>query len=174
VEVFPAERLDGPDAAFYRSRLARVPKAPTEQTEVVDSRLLRRRGESVVVVRHPWDLESSVEIELSRPPNAPFLAGRLPEGRYQPGDVLSIQVAVPKAAADEDVHAVRLGPGNREIQLVDTGRHRNRIFRTSPRFELAPGETGEIEVRIPAAPEDSAEGFRLQVYRWRPPAAANP
>jgi len=173
VEAFPGGRLDGPDAAFYRSRLARVPKAPTEQTEIVDSRLLQRRGEAVVVVLHPWDLESSEEIELSRPPNAPFLAGRLPAGRYQPGDVLSIQVAVPRTVADEDVHAVRLGPANREIPLVDTGRHRNRLFRTSPRFVLAPGETGEIEVRLPAAPEDPAEGFRLQVYRWHPRVAAD-
>ncbi|HEX3552517.1 MAG TPA: glycosyltransferase family 39 protein [Thermoanaerobaculia bacterium] len=171
-EVFPGERLDGPDAAFYRSRLARVPKAPTERTEVVDSHLLRRRGEAVVVVRHPWDLESSLEIELRRLDGNPaFLAGRLPDGRYQPGDVLSIQVAVPRAAGDEDVHAVRLEPGDREISLVDTGRHRNRLFRTSPRFVLAPSE---IEVRIPAAPEDPLDGFRLQVYRWRPPAAVKP
>ena len=140
----------------------------------MDSRLLRRREEAVVVVRHPWDLENSEEIELSRPPNAPFLAGRLPAaGHYQPGDVLSLQVAVPRAAADEDVRAVRLEPGDREIPLVDTGRHRNRLFRTSPRFELAPGETGESEVRIPAAPEDPAEGFRLQVYRWHPRVAAD-
>ncbi|HSS78796.1 MAG TPA: hypothetical protein VLV54_18900, partial [Thermoanaerobaculia bacterium] len=59
----------------------------------------------------------------------------------------------------------------RTIRLGDTGRHRNRFFLTSPRFELAAGE-GEVD--IAAAPEDPPESFRLTIYRWRPaPASAN-
>jgi len=95
--------------------------------------------------------------------------GLLPAGRFQPGDVLSIQVVVPKAAADEDLYSVLLGPGGRTIHLGETGRHRNRFFRTSPRFELAAGES---EVRLAAAPEDSPDDFRLTIYRWRPAAPA--
>jgi hypothetical protein len=141
--------------------------------EIVDSRFLRRRGEAVAVVRHPWNLESELEIDLTRPagkpPNPPFLVGSLPAGRYQPGDVLSVELAVPRAAADEDLYTVGLGPRERTIPLGDTGRTRNRIFRTSPRFELLGGEN---ELRIAAAPEDAPERFRLTIYRWRPAAAS--
>jgi hypothetical protein len=170
VEVFPAGESEGPDAAFYRSRLDRVPKT---QVETVDSRFLRRRGEAVTVVRHPWDLESELEIDLIRPagnPNPPFLVGRLPAGRYQPGDVLSIEVVVPWSAADEDLYTV--GLGNRALPLGETGRHRNRFFRLTPRFELAGGEG---EVRLAAAPLDAPESFRLTIYHWRlaAPAAAS-
>lgn len=169
VEVFPERQIEGPDAAFYLSRLDRTPKS---QVETVDSRFLRRRGEAVTVIRHPWDLESETEIDLTHPANG-GLVGLLPAGRFQPGDVLSVQVVVPKAAADEDLYSVRLGPGGRTIRLGETGRHRNRFFRTSPRFELAAGES---EVRLAAAPSDSPDDFRLTIYRWRPaaPAAANP
>jgi hypothetical protein len=172
VEVFPGSRITGPDAAFYHGRLDRVAKT---QVEIVDRRFLSRRGDAVMVVRHPWDLESETEIELDRPAgNPPFLAGRLPEGRFQSGDILSVQVWVPKAAG-EDIQSVRLGADERTmrtISLANTGRHRNRLFRTSPRFALTPGESRESEVRIPAAREDSTEGFRLVIYRWRPVAPA--
>jgi hypothetical protein len=173
VEVFPDRQLEGPDAAFYRGRLDRVSKA---QVEIVGGRFLRRRGEAVTVIRHPWDRESEIEIDLLRPPegspNSPFLLGRLPAGRFQPGDILSVELVVPKAAADEDLYTVRLGPGGRTIPLGDTGRHRNRLLRTSPRFELVGGES---EVRIASAPQDDPDSFRLTIYRWRPaaPAAAS-
>jgi Dolichyl-phosphate-mannose-protein mannosyltransferase len=166
VEVFPRREIEGPDSAFYRGRLDRVPPA---QVETVDSRFLRRRGEAVTVVRHPWDLESETEIDLLRPSNG-GLVGLLPAGRFQPGDILSIQVVVPKSAADEDLYTVGLGPGDRTVPLGETGRHRNRFFRTTPRFELARGET---EVRLAAAPQDAPDDFRLTIYRWRPPAAAS-
>jgi len=170
VEVFPGSEIAGPDAAFYRGRQDRVPKS---QVEIVESRFLRRRGEAVTVVRHPWDLESELELDLLRSPNgSPFLVGCLPAGRFQPGDILSFELVVPKAAADEDLYTARLGPGDRTIRLGDTGRHRNRFFLTSPRFELAAGE-GEVD--IAAAPGDDPDSFRLTIYRWRPaaPASAN-
>jgi len=172
VEVFPDRQIKGQDSAFYSGRLDRLPKT---QVETVDGRFLRRRGEAVTVIRHPWDLESEFEIDLLRPaggnPNPPFLVGRLPVGHFQPGDVLSVELVVPKAAADEALYTVRLGPGERTIRLGDTGRHRNRFFLTSPRFELAGGES---EIRVAAAPEDAPESFRLTIYRWRPaPASAN-
>lgn len=161
VEVFPSRETEGPDAAFYRGRRDRVPPA---HVETVDSRFLRRRGEAVMVVRHPWDLESETEIDLTRSPHG-GLVGLFPAGRLQPGDVLSIQLVVPRSAADEDLYTVGLGPGNRAIPLGETGRHRNRFFRTTARFELAPGET---EARLGAAPEDAPDDFRLTIYRWRP------
>jgi hypothetical protein len=165
VEVFPSRQTEGPDAAFYRGRLDRVLK---DHVETVDHRFLRRRGEAVTVIRHPWELESETEIDLVRPSNGD-LVGVLPAGRFQLGDILSVQVVVPKAAADEDLYSARLGPGDRTIHLGETGRHRNRFFRTSPRFKLAGGES---EVRLAAAPGDSPDDFRLTIYRWRPAAPA--
>ena len=163
VEVFPDRESEGPDAAFYRGRRDRVPKS---QVEITDSRFLRRRGEMVTVVRHSWDLESELDVDLLRPEGSPFLVGQLPPGRYQPGDVLSVQVVVPRfSAASESLYELRLGPGDRTIPLGDTGRHRNRFFRLSPRFDLAAGES---EIRLAAAPEDAPDAFRLTIYRWHP------
>ncbi len=169
VEIFPSHQTEGPDAAFYRDRLGRV---PTGQVETMDHVFLRRRGEAVTVIRHPWELESETEIGLTRPANGD-LVGLLPAGRFQPGDVLSVQLVVPKTAADEDLYSARLVPGDQTIRLGETGRHRSRFFRTSPRFELA---AGEGEIRLAADPEDSPGDFRLTIYRWRPaaPAPASP
>ena len=168
VEIFPGSRLAGPDAPFYRGRLARVPRA---QVERVGSRFLASRGEPLVVVRHLWDLESVVDLKLRRPDGRPtVLVGRLPDGYYHPGDVLSLVIGVPK---DEDVRAVSLDPGDRTLPLFDTGRHRNRLFRTTPRFQLA---AGEIRVRLPARLEVPPGSFRIEINRWRPaaPPPANP
>jgi Dolichyl-phosphate-mannose-protein mannosyltransferase len=169
VEIFPGSRLQGPEAPFYRGRLARVPKA---QVEVVGSHFLDSRGEPVEVVHHLWDLESVVALKLRRPEGRlPVMVGRLPDLYYQPGDILSIVVRVPKEAANEDIRSVRLEPGDRTIPIFDTGRHRNRLFRTSPRFQLS-GQ--EIRVRIPAPPGNPPASFRIEVNRWRPGAALVP
>ncbi|MEA2604349.1 MAG: hypothetical protein QOF89_5341 [Acidobacteriota bacterium] len=166
VEVFPDSRLQGSEAAFYRGRLTRVPKA---QVERVRGRFLDRRGEPLVVVHHLWDLESVVELRLRRPEGQPpVLVGRLPDRYYHPGDILSLVVWVPKEAAGEDVHTVRLDPGDRTIPLFDTGRHRNRLFRTTPRFQLS-GQ--EIRVRVPALPANPPGSFRIEINRWRPAAS---
>jgi hypothetical protein len=165
VEIFPGSRLQGSEASFYRGRLARVPKT---QVEVVGSQLLESRGEPVEVVHHLWDLESVVALKLRRPEGQPSaLVGRLPDRYYQPGDILSIVVRVPKEAANEDIRSVRLEPGDQTIPIFDTGRHRNRLFRTSPRFQLS-GQ--EIRVRIPALPGSPPASFRVEVNRWRPAA----
>ncbi len=170
-EIFPGSRLQEPQAAFYRGRLARVPKA---QVERVESHFLASRGEPVVVVHHLWDLESVVALKLRRPEGQPaVLVGRLPDRYYHPGDILSIVVWVPKEAANEDIRSVHLEPGDRTIPIFDTGRHRNRLFRTSPRFQFS-GQ--EIRVRVPALPGNPPGSFRVEINRWRPaaPAPANP
>jgi hypothetical protein len=124
----------------------------------------------VVVVRHPWDLESVVDLKLRRPEGQPpVLVGRLPDRYYHPGDVLSLVIMVPKEAAGEDIRSVRLDPGDRTIPIFDTGRHRNRLFRTSPRFQLS-GQ--EIRVRVPALPSNPPGSFRVEINRWRPAAPA--
>lgn len=163
VEVFPESRLEGPDAGFYRDRINRVPNS---QVEIFGDQPFRRRGEPVVVVRHPWEADGSPwELKVRRPEQAPYLVGRLPEGFARPGDTVSLLLWVPREAADEDLGELRLDPGGRLVPVFDTGRRLNRFFRLSPRFQI----TGqEIRVRIPSRPEDRPRGFGLEVHRWRP------
>ncbi|HKI01553.1 MAG TPA: glycosyltransferase family 39 protein [Thermoanaerobaculia bacterium] len=174
VEIFPQSRLDGPDAGFYRHRVARVAKA---QIEVVDGRAFASRGEPVVVVRHPWELDGGPgQIRVRRPDQAPFLVGRLPEGLAKPGETVSLLLWVPREAAARKVDELQLDPGGRPVTVTDTGRRLSRFFRMSPRFQL----TGqEIRVRIPSNPDARPRAFGLEIYRWRqprplavPPAAA--
>lgn len=165
VEVFPGGRLEGPEADFYRARLARVPGA---QVRRVSSQPFRSRGETVVVVEHPWSPEGSpLELRVRRPDGLPFLVGRLPEGAVKPGETISLLLWLPREAAKERTVELRLEPGGRAVTTLDTGRRLTRYFRLSPRFQL----TGqEVRVRIPSAPQNRPRGYGLEVYRWRPAA----
>lgn len=163
VEIFPRSRLDGPDADFYRRRLARLPRS---RSEIVESRLFRSRGEPVLVLRHPWDLEAVWTLRIRRPEGAPpFLVSRLPEAFVRPGDTVSLVAWVPREAADRKRLEVRLDPGGRLVPVSDTGRRLARYFRTSPRFHL----TGqEVRVRLTSPPPDRPRGFGVEMYRWKP------
>jgi 4-amino-4-deoxy-L-arabinose transferase-like glycosyltransferase len=170
VEVFPHSRLSGPQADFYRARLARVPKA---RVETVTSQPFRSRGEPVVVVHHPWVMRGEpLEMRMRRPDQVPYLVGRLPEGILKPGETVSLHLWVPREAMKRKTWDLRLDPGGRVAPAFDTGRRLNRFFRLSPRFQL----TGqEVRVRVPAVASDRPRGFGVEIYRWRPaPSPAAP
>lgn len=173
VEIFPRSRLDGPGAAFYRARMARLPQ---EQAEVVGDHWFRSRGEPIVILRHPWQLAGEpVTLGVRRPEgDPPFLVGRLPEGIAKPGETVSLVLWVPRDSEGPDVDQLQLDPGGQPVPVFETGRRLNRLFRTSPRFAL----TGqELRVRIPSARDDRPRGFGLELYSWRPaltPAPARP
>jgi hypothetical protein len=168
VEIFPQSRLDGPDGAFYRARIAHSAKG---QVERVDDQWFRRRGEPLVVLRHPWELiDDPIDLDVRRPEgNPPFLVARLPEEPTKPGETVSLVVWIPRGTEDNDVDVLRLDPGGIAVPVEDTGRRLNRLFRTSARFAL----TGqEVRVRIPSIPNGGgARGYGLQLYPWRPAAA---
>jgi hypothetical protein len=167
VEIFPQSRLHGPDAGFYRRRVARV---PASRVEIVGERPFLSRGEPVVVVRHLWEMEGHPRlVRFRRPDDAPYLVGRLPDDLDRPGATLSLVVWVPRETARLGVKELQLDPGGRPVPVADTGRRLTRFFHMSPRFQL----TGqEIRVRIPSQPEDRPRGFGLEVYGWRPAPAA--
>jgi hypothetical protein len=168
VEIFPQSRLEGPDGAFYRSRLAHSARG---QVERVDDQWFRRRGEPLVVLRHPWELiDDPIDLDVRRPEeDPPFLVARLPEEPTKPGETVSLVFWVPRGAEDNDVEVLRLDPGGIAVPVEDTGRRLNRLFRTSRRFAL----TGqEVRVRIPSIPNGGGgRGYGLQLYSWRPAAA---
>jgi hypothetical protein len=168
VEIFPQSRLEGPDGAFYRARLAHSAKG---QVERVDDQWFRRRGEPLVVLRHPWELIGDpIDLDVRRPEDdPPFLVARLPEEPTKPGEAVSLVVWVPRGSEDNDVEVLRLDPGGIAVPVEDTGRRLNRLFRTSQRFAL----TGqEVRVRIPSIPNGGGgRGYGLQLYSWRPAAA---
>jgi dolichyl-phosphate-mannose-protein mannosyltransferase len=162
VEIFPQHRLAGPQAAFYRNRLARVPK---NQVEVFTSQPFHSRGEPAWVLSHLWMLDGPpVDLRVRRPEGAPYLVGRFPEGSARPGDTVSLLLWVPRELEKVETFELRIDPGDRLVPVFDTGRRLTRYFRLSPRFDL----TGkEIRVRIPVSPEMPPRGFGLEVYRWR-------
>jgi hypothetical protein len=168
VEIFPQRRLEGPDGAFYRARMAHSARG---QVEIVDDVWFRRRGEPIVILRHPWTLLGDpLDLEVRRPEgNPPFLVARLPEEPTKPGEAVSLVVWIPRGAEDDsDVEVLRLDPGGVPVAVADTGRHLNRLFRTSARFTL----TGqEVRVRIPSIPDGGPRGYGLELYSWRPAAA---
>ncbi|MFL6193924.1 MAG: ArnT family glycosyltransferase [Thermoanaerobaculia bacterium] len=171
LEIFPAGRLDGPRGDFYRARVARLPR---KAVETVEARWFRSRGEPILVLHHPWVLQGGpIDLRLRRPEGTPFLVGRFPEGLLKPGEMVSLLVWIPRESGGRDVQQVLLDPGARAVQVFDTGRRLNRLFRTSERFPLS-GE--EVRVRIPSRAVDRPRGFGVELYRWRrsPPAPAPP
>ena len=167
VEIFPESRLDGADGAAYRARMARLAKS---QVEIVGDRWFQSRGESIVVLHHPWQLAGDpVDVPVRRPDgDQPYLVGRFPDGVVKPGETVSLVVWIPREAEDPRASGLQLDPGGRTVPVFDTGRRLNRFFRTSPRFTL----TGqELRVRIPSEPDDRPRGFGLELHPWRPAAA---
>ncbi len=169
VEIFPQRRLQGPDADFYRARVARLRKS---EVEIVGDLWFRRRGEPLVILRHPWTLaRDPVDLLVRRPDgNPPYLVGRLPAGFARPGEAVSLLLWIPRDSGDREVYELRLDPGGEPVAVFDTGRRLNRLFKTSPRFAL----TGtELRVRVPSTPDDRPRGYGLEIYPWRPgPAPA--
>ena len=166
-EIFPRRRLDGPGAAFYRARMARLPK---DQVEIVDDRWFRSLGEPIVVLHHLWQaVGDPVDLRVRRPEGGPpFLVARLPAGLARPGEAFSLVLWVARGAEGPDADELRLDPGGQPVPLESTGRRLNRTFQTSPRFAF----TGqEVRVRIPSVPDAPPQGFGLQLYEWRPAAA---
>lgn len=158
-EVFPRSRFRGRDADFYRQREARLGEG---QVRIVSSAPFETRGETIVLLLHPWTPTAQPEpLVLGRPAPARALAARLPEG-LRPSEVASLVLWVPREAGQVD--AVRIEPGARRLPLTETDRRGKRRRLVTARFEL----TGqEARVRIPAPPEVPVRFYRLEMVRWR-------
>lgn len=158
-EIFGQRRFDGPTADFYRRRVERL--APG-QVEIVKSRLFRSRGEPVFMLLHPWERNGDpVDLVVTRA-TPRSMAAALPAD-LQPGDEVSLVLWVPKGA--HRIGAVKIDPGGRPLQALETGRRLRRFRLTTPRFRV---QGGEGRVRIPSPPGTGLEAYRVELYRWRP------
>jgi hypothetical protein len=157
-EVFPRSRFQGADADFYRGREARLRDG---RVRVVSGAPFETRGETIVLLLHPWKPTSMPEpLVLGRPAPARALAARLPE-ELNPGEVASLILWVPREAGQVD--ALRIEPGGRRLPLTETGRRGKRRRLVTARFETGQ----EARVRIPAPPEVPVRSYRLELVRWQ-------
>lgn len=158
-EIFGQRRFEGPTADFYRRRVERL--APGK-VEIVKSRLFRSRGEPVFMLLHPWEREGDpVDLMVTRA-TPRSVAAALPAD-LEPGDEVSLVLWVPKGA--HRIGAVKIDPGGRPLQALETGRRLRRFRLTTPRFPIAGGEG---RIRIPSPPGTGLEGYRVELYLWRP------
>ena len=174
-EAFPARRLDGPDGAFYRRRMARLPEAAVE---VVRSRPLRSRGDAIVVLHHPWRKSGEpLPLELAAAPDGHGLSAPLPA--VAAGERVSLLLWIPARAAKQRARSAQLVPSATRLPLGDTGRRLARHFRLSPRCVVPAGDTRLELTRVqnlrsqqilPRAAATDLRGWGLQLLRWQEPA----
>lgn len=150
-EVFPAGRLG---EGFYRRRAGERPR-------IFSARPFVSRGESVVVLLHPWTLERAF------PPVPVRRAGTPLPPELRPGDVVSIAVWVPRKGTNVESLAI----GALKIPLTRTAERGKMARLITPRFRLPEG-VDRVGVPMPAGMPPRR--WRLEVFRWKPEEAAEP
>ena len=164
-EVFERARLDGPEAALYRGRLA-------VGAETVAAAPFARRGPDLVLVVHPWQpVGEPATLRLA--PTGGSFSGGLPDD-LRPGEVVSFEVWLPDEAAAErapdaaeeaaEGPAPRLVVGGIEVPLLRTRSRGNATRWVTPRVRVpAAGE----RVALAAPPALSLPNeVELTVRRW--------
>jgi hypothetical protein len=157
-ELFPGDRLSGESGDFYRRRVAATP--PQGVVRVLPQ-LFRYRGPALALLLHPWRRAGDpMPVALERAGPAPRrLSGHLPP--LAPGELGSLEVALPKAWDRRALGSLRLG--DRELELVSLG-GRLETFATS-RFDAA--EAGaplllRLQFRIPPR----IDRLQVRLLRW--------
>lgn len=158
-EVFPARRLAATGGEAYLRRLEATPVADRRQ---VASRLLLARGEALTVLLHPWrEVDAATSWQ-------PAVAGELNLPEPLDGELLSVAVRVPAAAAGARPPALRLDPGDHPLALYMVDERYGFVWMQTPRF--APARAGAI-VRFQAVDRASPD-CEWRSLRWRRDGAA--
>ena len=162
-EVFPARRLRGPDAAFYRARRDRVDAAARV---VVEHRWLVNRGPSLVALLHPIAPEQAVPVPLPdvKPTDDGFVTVLPADPKRAP--YLNVQLWIVHRGGREPV-VPRLWAGDVELAVLPAGRSGRGYSSGSKRF--AP-PTGAVPLRV--VPKAGTYGGKLAiaVTSWYLPA----
>ena len=161
-EVFPARRLEGRQADFYRARLA-----ASERVERLDPRPFGLRGEPLVVLLHPWRLQRGPEhltIKSCRERRGCF---QLPMRTAAGASVASVVLWIPQDMMSRSADWMELEVGKQRIPLHWASHQGDGHLLISSRFRLAPGSD---EARLRLMPAEYA-GARpaADLYVWEPP-----
>jgi hypothetical protein len=159
-EIFAAARLDGPQAARYRERRAQLTPGSVWQ---IEPRLLRRRGEAVVVLAHPWRRvgEMTTVAWSARRDGKPRLIARVP-AELVSGQVISLDLAF-RGGVTTDC-SLRVGRHEEPLYLYLAEAHEQRFM--TRRLIVEKGARNILlecrEVPPAEAPPD------LGIARWLP------
>lgn len=163
-EVFPLERLEGPNAGDYRQRIERVFGADVLR---VERRFMAAQGPGFAIVLHPWQtVDSPVGLALGPGDEAGVLRAALPAPAA--GVVATLVLWVPRGALR--LAHLRLEPGGDLLDLDDLARDEDSRAFATDRVRL-PAAAAAVELRDPVA-DPAGAGVRLELWRWRPPAPA--
>jgi hypothetical protein len=161
-EIFPADRLDGARAGYYRGRLA----APGAAVARFEPRPFRARGRAVMVVVHRWIDQGKAE-RLTLSPRGPAhtrLAADLPASPGPPG-VASLEVSLPRGADPEALNGVLIG--GKPLTPVFVRRESGSPRFLTERF-LLPAAASRVVLQL-AQPFPPGSGVGIRLQRWRPP-----
>jgi dolichyl-phosphate-mannose-protein mannosyltransferase len=159
VELFPEDRLSGPDGDFYQRRIATV--APQEVVRI-DPALFRLRGPSLVLLIHPWQRAGEpVFLTLSHPGGAPRrLVGALPS--LAPREVGSLELLLPTMWKGQSIRSLLLG--SKPLELASFGTTTETVV--TARFDAVEAqEPLLLRLRHPITP--GGEEIRVRLHRWR-------
>lgn len=168
-EVFPAERLQGSDAAFWLRRVA----APSVRVERLPARFLATRGRELVAVLHPWrELGPPVALEPERTVGEDGTARlrAIFDGPAAPGEAVSIGLTVPNLGERPPLEGLSLA--RRPLAWYSTGgRGGGRVHLISERRRLDGDGPHELVALLPRPP-GAAPPPALELHRWQPPGTA--
>lgn len=149
-EIFPAQRLSGPNATVYRDRLA-----AGQPLRVTASLVDLVYGDDVMVIRHPRPLRNRQEIPRNGPP--PYVV-ELP-GTLPPGSCVSVAFEIGRASTE--VPRVLLDGTELPLRAV---RVNGRRVRTTDRIPIT--ATPQKLTIEPPAGQRPRRGLRLQLLSW--------
>lgn len=142
-ELFPLSRTRGPEGEFYLQRMRRLPDS---QTWIVEASPLDAWGPSVVLIRHPWSLRVSRQIELTKASGTGWFVTALTAAEGHP-QIAAIEIELPGGRWGKKSPVVRVG--GRRTELLSASLQKRRALWVTDRFPVPVGEEVEIRIRIP-------------------------
>ncbi len=168
-ELFLAERLRGPEAAFYRARIERV---DASQVERFRPALFHARGREWIAVWHPWPRAANVRSSRLHLVSDSF-AGELPlAGPLPSGGLHAIAVHVPRGLQREQLE-LRVGTTTLELQRSSRPAKRSGFLFLSERVELTGTQPGRVPIEI-ALTGAGGQAVDIWIADWPPVPDAPP
>ena len=168
-ELFLAERLRGPDAAFYRRRIERV---GASQAERFRPALFHARGREWVAVWHPWSRAAAVHSSSLRLVSDSFVGELQLDAPLLAGGLHSIAVHVPRRLQRGELQ-LRVGTTRLELQRSSRPIRKSGFLFLSERVELAVAQADRVPIELALA---GAGGHAADIWiaDWQSVAEKSP